>query len=276
MAGIIPRDKFIQWGEIDTKVAKYRSFLNFFSQIQTANREELISQIADSLMSADDAAVFIKTGFELLGHTGKSYVSIEDRLVFNDFFDLEKTEEGMRYVAELLVDIGIEHAIKLSLEDYFTGIQVGLETHRRKNVGGDAFKVFVRGKLDAMVGQLRTEGHTLNLEEEKVIAYADGAQNKRVDFHLSTPERALGIEVNFYTSSGSKPTEIKRSYGQVNQALEAVNVSLAWVTDGEGYNQMVKSLEDAWTIHKNIYNSHMLTECFLEDIKSYFGFDERA
>lgn len=74
--------------------------------------------------------------------------------------------------------------------------------------------------------------------------------------------KTLGIEVNFYTAAGSKPTEIKRSYGHVDKELEKVDTALVWITDGVGYKEMKKSLKEAVDIHKNTYNLNMMKESF--------------
>jgi len=152
------------------------------------------------------------------------------------------------------------------LNDYFLGVQVGLETHRRKNIGGAAFKAIVKQELDNVVLSLAEKGFKFELSDEEKVMYDDGKTSKTADFCLSNPIMKLGIEVNFYTSSGSKPTEIKRSYGQVNQQMEKVNAVLVWVTDGIGYLDMKKSLKEARDIHKNIYNLSMFKENFETDI----------
>ena len=101
--------------------------------------------------------------------------------------------------------------------------------------------------------------------------YANGRQSKNVDFAFfidDTP--VIGFEVNFYTSAGSKPSEIKRSYAQVRRDLEEVGVELVWVTDGEGYMKMKKSLADAQETHPNIYNFSMLKRNIVNDLTTQF------
>jgi type II restriction enzyme len=76
-----------------------------------------------------------------------------------------------------------------------------------------------------------------------------------VDFALTQNGRPkFGVEVNFYTVSGSKPTEIKRSYGDLARSLNQVGMDLIWITDGKGYRAMNRSLRDAYVIFPNIYN----------------------
>jgi len=268
--GVIKREEFIQWNTIFEKTKKYKQFFDFFRQIDLENKEKSIEQIADALMSADVAMDFIDAAFELLGHTGKNYVSNQDYIDFKAFSEFEKDEHQMRYIAAVLVDLGLCNVLNLEIDDYFTGVQVGLETHRRKNVGGTAFSFIINDELTKIVEKIKLQGHEIKLSKEEVIYFADKKTSKTLDFCLKYGDKVLGVEVNFYTASGSKPTEIKRSYGHVNKELEQVDAVLAWITDGIGYKEMKKSLKEAVEIHKNTYNLNMMKESLKEDIADFF------
>lgn len=268
--GVIERINFIQWDTIFTKSEKYNIFFNFFSQIEVTSKKECVSQLADALMSADVAMDFIKSAFELLGHTGKNYVSNEDYIDFKLFSKAVKDETSMMYISEVLFDLGLFQVLKLNIEDYFIGVQVGLETHRRKNGGGEAFSIIVNSELHKLIESLKNKGMQVELTSEETIYFNDGVTSKRLDFCLRCNGKVVGIEINFYTSPGSKPTEIKRSYGHINKELEQVGALLVWVTDGIGYSQMKKSLKEAVDIHKNTYNLNMFKKSFEDDVIDYF------
>lgn len=276
--GIIPRKDFISWRQIDEKFDKYESGIRFYKQLGTTTRtdEEFDEYLYDGLLSSDNPAFLIKTGFELLGHTGDVYVSNVDYLKFSDLnkeIDSEN-EEDRKLVGSfslVLSELGLRSVTQdISLENYFYGVQVGLESNRRKNVGGEAFKQAIKIELKLMVRELNSDGIECVLKEEDKIIYQDGITSKKVDFSIKLGEKALGIEVNFYTASGSKPTEIKRSYGLVNSELERVGVALVWITDGAGYFDMKNSLKEARDIHMNTYNFSMMKESFKEDVIDFF------
>lgn len=264
--GVIERRNFIQWEAIISKKEKYSKFFDFFKQIESSTKAEFIQKLSDALMSADVAMNFIDLAFELLGHTGKNYVSNEDYIDFKVFSETERTEDQMLYISEVLYDLGLGNVISLEVEDYFTGVQVGLETHRRKNVGGTSFSLLMESKLKELVLSLRNKNIDVTLNKEEAILFSDGNTSKTVDFSLTFKDKKVGIEVNFYTSSGSKPTEIKRSYGHINNELNNVDTLLVWVTDGIGYLQMKRSLKEACDIHKNTYNFSMFKESFEDDV----------
>lgn len=268
--GVITRENFIQWKTIFEKTEKYSVFFDFFRQIDVDSREERISKVADAFMSADVAMDFINTAFELLGHTGKNYVSNKDYIDFKSLSKEEKNEESMIHVAEVLHDLGLFEVLEFEIKDYFVGVQVGLETHRRKNGGGAAFSVLMEKELSVLKENLNKKGFEVSLCKEEVVYFTDDTTSKTLDFCLQYGDKKIGIEINFYTASGSKPTEIKRSYGHVNKELEKVETLLVWVTDGIGYMSMKKSLKEAVDIHKNTYNFKMFQESFEGDVMSYF------
>lgn len=277
--GIIPRSNFISWSQIDNKFDQFKPGIIFYSELGRVTRtdEEFEEYFFDGILSSDSPGFLIKTGFELLGHTGEIYVSNEDYLKLSSLdkkIDSEN-EEDQKIVGSfvrVICDLGIRSVSQhIALENYFIGVQVGLESNRRKNVGGEAFKQAVKQELELILSELKNEGLNCVLNEEEKIFYIDGVTSKKVDFSLKSKEKELGIEVNFYTASGSKPTEIKRGYTTVNLDLEKVGVTLAWITDGAGYFDMKNSLKEARDAHKNTYNFKMMQEFFKGDILDFFA-----
>lgn len=276
--GVIPRKNFIDWKQIDEKFDKYEPAFEFYKQLGGTARtdEEFEEYFWEGVLSSDNPKFLIQTGFQLLGHTGDIYVSDEDYLKFSSLdkkIDSENKADRklVGCFVDTLCDLGLRSvARKALLENYFIGVQVGLETNRRKNVGGEAFKKIIKLELEILVEKLNSGGVKCILKEEDKILYSDSLTSKKVDFSITSDKKVVGIEINFYTASGSKPTEIKRSYGQVNGELERVGVELVWVTDGVGYFDMKRSLKEARDIHKNIYNLRMLKKDFEGDLRIYF------
>jgi type II restriction enzyme len=272
-AGIIRRKEFINWDKIDTKFNDCKFELDFFSELIT--KEDKLNYLRDSLLSVDDPYKLVKLCFELLAHTPPQYVSWEDNINIKKIS--QEIQNGFIEQAEKLITVlsqlGFLNVLTLeNIYDYFKGILVGLETHKRKNVGGSAYIDYVKPFIEKIVSELKEESFNLELVEENKIDYLNSSQSKKVDFAIKYNNKIkVGIEVNFYTNTGSKPTEIKRSYGEVNRRLNEQDIELVWITDGFGYTIMKKSLGDAFEIHKNTYNIYMLEKHFKEDLKSIFN-----
>ena len=271
-AGIIKRNDFINWNKINTKHNSYSVELEFFSELMTKKDLDKLNYLRDSLLASDEPFKLIKLCFELLAHTQDQYVSWEDNINIKKLSEEIKNDstKAAENFVQLLDQLGfLKILTSKNIYDYFKGVLVGLETHRRKNVGGTAYVDHIRVVLEKITNNLNKKNYDINLIEEEKIDYENSSQSKKVDFAITSNNKILvGIEVNFYTNTGSKPTEIKRSYGEVNRKLNKLGIQLVWITDGFGYTIMKKSLGDAFEIHKNTYNTHMLEKYFEKDIES--------
>lgn len=267
MPGVIPRANFIDWASIDDKTEGLRASLEFYTVIaaKKLNEETFLVELRDAILAHDNPTPLVKCAFELLGHTNDDFVSRQDDLNVEILgAEIQQgSQEKAEYFAKLLNDLGFRKILaREDLQDLLLGVQVGLETNRRKNIGGEQFRLVVLPILKRIAEPLG-----LTVQEEQVMYYGD-ALNKKVDFTLTRDDKhIIGIEINFYTVSGSKPTEIKRSYGQILKGMEEHKTELVWITDGKGYRSMVRSLRDAVVIFPNIYNIKQLETHFAEDLK---------
>jgi type II restriction enzyme len=265
--GVIPREKFIDWTQIKAKCLAYEDVINYFQEIAASNPSKLQSEIQGALLSADNPLLMMKGSFELLGHTNDYYVSDKDNLDFDQAAAEigEGSEKTAGHVANLIMDLGLGNLLsQKGVASTFLGVQVGLESNRRKSVGGAAFNRWVQKLLESTCGLL---GADFELALELEIQYRDSRNKKKVDFGiLHRGKAAIGVEANFYTTSGSKPSEIKRAYQNVNLELKEVGVELVWITDGAGYLKMKRSLEEAFRVHPNTYNYEMACKYLKEDI----------
>ncbi len=270
--GIIPRRNFIQWDSIEAKIKRYMDIIEFFSKIKSLikYREEFKREFVNSLIKCSDPYAYIQFCFEALGHTDKEFVSEVDDININRISELIK--EGNKEVSysfvELIIELGIEKILlRDNIEDVFWGVQIGLETHKRKNIGGKYFKIEVKNVISSIIDEINQQfENKLFLGEEIDIPYG-GRLSKRCDFAIVYNEKVrFGIEVNFYIVSGSKPAEIKRSYGSIRDGLSEQGVDLIWITDGKGYRQMKRSLHDAYLILPNIYNLYHVNKYLYVDL----------
>ena len=268
--GVIPRKQFIDWTQIKTKCLAYEDVVEYFQEISDSDPKKLQSEVQGALLSADNPLLMIKGSFELLGHTNDYYVSDIDNLDFElAAVDIGKgSEKTASDIAGLMLDLGLGNLLlQKDIASTFLGVQVGLESNRRKFVGGAAFNRWVQKLLESTCGLL---GADYELVPELPIPYKDSRNRKKVDFGILHRGKArIGVEVNFYTTSGSKPSEIKRAYQNVNLELGQVGVELVWITDGAGYLKMKKSMEEAFRVHPNTYNYEMACKYLKDDIYEF-------
>lgn len=105
---------------------------------------------------------------------------------------------------------------------------------------------------------------TLNgIEFEQEVYYTEfpeivkalGADNKRFDFVIRTPQKTYLIEANFYTGGGSKLNEVARSYSELAPKINAVpGFEFVWITDGIAWESARNKLEEAFAHIPSVYN----------------------
>ena len=99
------------------------------------------------------------------------------------------------------------------------------------------------------------------------IVRALGADNKRFDFVIRTPEKIYLIEANFYTGGGSKLNEVARSYSELAPKINAVpGFEFVWITDGIGWGAARNKLEEAFAHIPSVYNLTNINT-FIEKLK---------
>ncbi len=223
------------------------------------------------MLACDDPLPLMECALELLGHTGHEFVTLQDDIELTCLAKeiVEGKERRAEYFANLPRDLDFLNILfRDDLEDLLLGVQIGLETHRRKNIGGALFQWEVGKLLTKVVDELKRRNYPVELQREATISYGQSLF-KKTDFAITHKGKIrFGMEVNFYTVADSKPTEIKRSYRNVMEGLQGVGVDLIWITDGKGYREMQRSLKDACTILPNIYNLRQAKAHLLADLEA--------
>lgn len=267
--GILPRSNFISWEKVQEKTASYNPELPVLGKLSTSRSTSYIHRLAETLLSSNSPSSMVRLCFELLGHTSDTYVSRQDLVDINQVSERISggDSKAASQLAEVLYDMGLARITGIGdIHAFFLGCQIGLESNRRKNTVGSAFTKVVGAELSNLVQGISRRGIHCQLVDEVTFSYKEGGK-KKVDFALKVNGKyRFGMEANFYTTSGSKPTEIKRSYADVQTRLERLGIELIWITDGFGYTKMRNSLADAFSVCPNIYNLNLLEKYFIDDI----------
>lgn len=264
---LIKRKEFIDWERILIHNKQYKNFIIDLENYKNLSDFQLKEKLADTILSLDNSLEFITYCFMLLWNTNEYYVSDQDSIVYKNL-SKNITEKNAKQISEAIVEIWFKNILeRTNINDYFIWLLVWFESDKRKNKWWTEFVNYIIPELE----KLLIDFPNLSLKQEYNIKYWSWSdQNKRVDFAILDWEKCIiWIEINFYTNSWSKPTEIKRSYWEVNRKLNELWIQLVWITDWFWYTKMRKSLWDAFEIHPNIYNVSMLRKDFKEDLKNF-------
>jgi len=104
-----------------------------------------------------------------------------------------------------------------SATDYLLGVEVGLDTNARKNRSG----LFLEKMVTEILSELSARNSDLIIVEQKTFGYVEEnyhvkipptLRNRKFDYTVINKDKSINIEVNFYSGTGSKPSEIISSY----------------------------------------------------------------
>lgn len=173
----------------------------------------------------------------------------EKKLVYKYF-------DSVEHVMEFLNDSGLLEVLQdkhvTNLVDYVFGVEVGLDSHSRKNRSGKIMASKIAEQFDKSGILYEQEINAKNIPS---IKKALGKDNKKFDFVITCEKKKYLIEVNYYSTAGSKATEIPRSYMDVAKKINAVpGYEFVWITDGLGIKKAKEQLNETYNEIPHVYN----------------------
>jgi type II restriction enzyme len=140
-----------------------------------------------------------------------------------------------------------------NLKDYLTGVEVGLDTHARKNRSGSAMELAVLPLMQTLVESnkglsLLFQKQFKDVEKSWGLSVPTTLRERRFDYVIKKDKTLINIEVNFFAGGGSKPQEIVDSYINRQNELYAEGWKFIWITDGRGWkagkNQIQRAIKE--------------------------------
>lgn len=249
-------------------------FVNFEKVRENINKISLKLNQLNYLLGKNDLKSAINEvyeennkAFEVLN----SLIAVRDKktkTVYNgkycnieDFFgNPEKIYEFIKLTK--LEDVFKDKEIR-NLVDYVYGIEVGLDTNARKNRSGDNMGKIVEEIFKSNNITYLKEIYSTNYEELNTL----GEDTKRFDFVIETQNKMYLIEVNFYSSGGSKLNEVARAYTELAPKINKnEKFEFVWITDGKGWLTAKNKLQEAYNNIPSVYNLTTINE-FIKKIK---------
>ena len=175
--------------------------------------------------------------------------------------------ESSNKVVEFLQETGLALLLQSrrikNLVDYVFGIETGLDTNARKNRSGHIMENRVAQLfIDAGIS-FRQEVYSSEFPELEVL----GTDEKRFDFYIETQKKKYLVEVNFYSSGGSKLNEVARAYTELAPKVNSLaDFEFVWITDGVGWKSARNKLEEAYNTIPNVYNLTSI-DSFIEQLR---------
>lgn len=281
----IKRD-FNEWlSKFKSSISDYTYYVDFKKIYRNVDKIKVELNILNSLIGSNDIEnefknIIVKYPETLecipvLLAVRSNEIFIKDELkeyLFKFNKMIYSIDDYVRFMRESgLFDLLQNHIIN-NLYDYVLGIEVGLDSNGRKNRGGHLMENLVESYIrKAGIKDYYKEMYLSEIENKWNLDLSSISGNnvstKRFDFVIKTDNQVYVIETNFYSSQGSKLNETARSYKMLAEEAKKVNgLTFIWFTDGIGWKNARKNLEETFNELETLYSINDLENGILDKI----------
>lgn len=178
-------------------------------------------------------------------------------------FRFDKPNYSIEEYAMFMEKIGlfdlISNRLVNNLYDYVLGIETGLDSNARKNRGGHQMEDLVESYIKASGLEYYKEMYVSDIQRRWGLDLSSisnqGKMEKRFDFVIHNNDIIYAIEVNFYSSGGSKLNETSRSYKMIaEESKEIKNFKFVWFTDGWGWKTAKSNLQETFDVLDTVFS----------------------
>ena len=280
---------FKEWlSNFKTSISDYTYYVDFEKIYKNVDKVKVELNILNSLIGCQNIEeefqnILIKYPdtlecIPLLLAVRSREIFIKDEI--NEYlFKFDKMVYSIKDYVKFMRESGLfnllQNHIINNLYDYVLGIEVGLDSNSRKNRGGHLMENLVESYI-VKAGYKKNvnyfkEMYLTEIENKWHLDLsalsANNTSTRRFDFVIKTDKQVYLIETNFYSSSGSKLNETARSYKMLaEEAKKVEGITFIWFTDGIGWNDARRNLEETFAILDTIYNINDLENGILETL----------
>jgi len=277
MDTITTHDFFVDWNKVKINLRKVERLLHLLNYLigKENFKEEFFSLLKEypEVIQAFPILIAIRNDkIQVLNE--KVEIEVVHFKKYKNLSD-EEIERYYRFFRETgLEEIFKNRNIK-NLVDYVFGIEVGLDTHARKNRVGILMEKIIEAEIKSLIAKYNYIDYIYQADVNKIknkwnISIVIDKTDRKFDFAiLNTKNNKLFlIEVNFYSGQGSKLKATAGEYISLNNFLKGKNknVEFLWITDGKGWLSVKNALLEAYNNCVLILNLRAVREGYLEKI----------
>ena len=263
---------FDQWlSTFRESISTYSYYVDFNKVISNADSIKVELNIMNSLVGSDDIENEFKalvSQYPEILECIPTLIAVRSNEIFirddeNDFkFRFDKPNYSIDEYANFMRKSGlfdlISKRLVSNLYDYVLGIETGLDSNGRKNRGGHLMEDLVESYIRKTGCEYYKEKYVSWIENKWGLDLSSisnqGKMEKRFDFVIHADNTVYAIEVNFYSSSGSKLNETSRSYKMIaEESKDIKGFKFVWFTDGWGWKSARTNLQETFDVLETIY-----------------------
>lgn len=266
-------DFFVNWDKVNKNRDAFKYEVALLKSLK--NSSSLVNDFRDLITKYPEVIKVIPILLACRDGLIKVINSIETGLQYKTFDFSKRTYEAKEIarIVDFTKNTGLlDMLCKMdSAADYLLGVEVGLDTNARKNRSGTFLEKMVTETLKEMSDRnsdlVFVEQKSFGFVEEKYnIKIPPTLKDNKFDYAVINKGHATNIEVNFYSGTGSKPSEIVKSYKDRNRELISAGWKFVWLTDGMGWKKMQGPLHVGIENIDYVINLKLLRKGLLENI----------
>lgn len=264
---------FVNWSKVIKNRDAFRYELALLKSLKNCSNP--ISDFSDLLKNYPEVIKVIPILLAYRDGLLKVLNSIETGLQYNTF-DFSKKNYNPKEIEDIVKFTKNSGLLDMlcqmdSATDYLLGVEVGLDTNARKNRSG----LFLEKMVSETLNELSAKNAELISIKQKTFGYVEDKyhvkipttlHDRKFDYAVINKGKATNIEVNFYSGTGSKPSEIVSSYINRGEVLSSAGWKFVWLTDGMGWKKMQRPLHIGIENIDYVINTNLLRKGLLEKI----------
>lgn len=270
---------FVNWEKVEQHVDKYKIELSILdSLIGSRNFNKDLENILKKYPEVLPVIPILIAVRDARLKVIRDFSDADTDIMEYNFTERKLSELEIRVLIEFFEKTGLknffENLSTKSIRDYVTGVEVGMDTHARKNRSGDSMELVIKPFIEKI--NLKHDNRYIILFQKNFnylqknfgIKVSASIRNRKADFILinADKDRVVNIEVNFYSGTGSKPQEIVDSYINRQEELKENGFEFIWITDGYGWKGQKNQIEKGFRKVNYLLNLHFVRKGLLEDI----------
>ena len=252
-------------------ISGYSYYVDFEKIVKNADSIKVPLNIMNSLVGSKDVeGEFIDLARQypeilkciptLIAVRSNEIFILEDGIDFK--FNFDRPNYSIEQYAEFMRKIGlfdlISRRLVNNLYDYVLGIETGLDSNARKNRGGHQMEDLVESYIRESGLEYYKEMYVSDIERRWGMDLSaisnQGKMEKRFDFVIVNEGTIYAVEVNFYSSGGSKLNETSRSYKMIAEESKGIpKFKFVWFTDGWGWKSARSNLQETFDVLDSVY-----------------------
>lgn len=271
---------FVDWDKIEKNIENYKVEFNILNVLIKSDsfKDDLRNILRNYPNIIPVIPMLIAVRFKSLNKGRlkviKDFLDADSDIIEYDFNKRDLGENEIDKIILFFEQTGLEYFFnnisQQSLYDYVSGVEVGLDTHARKNRSGKAMELV----LEPIIKEITNKyGFELIVQKPfKVLAkygieIGRDISDRKSDFLIVKPSGAIiNIEVNYFSGTGSKPQEIVDSYINRQNDLDKYGFEFIWVTDGYGWKRQKNQIRKGFNQVDYLMNLHFVREGLLEEV----------